>query len=59
VIQQLRRYADTITLLDEDIRQYYLALLYYTLCVPAYVSVNEYMKEYAWISSSLLCNTLG
>lgn len=58
VIQQLRRYADTLTLLDDDISQYYLALLYYTLCVPAYVSVNEYMKEYAWISSSLLCNAL-
>ncbi len=58
VIQQLRKYADTLTLLDEDIRQYYLALLYYTLCVPAYVSVNEYMKEFAWISSSLLCNAL-
>lgn len=58
VILQLRKYADTITLLDEDIRQYYLALLYYTLCVPGYVSVNEYMKEFAWISSSLLCNAL-
>lgn len=58
VIQQLRRYADTITLLDEDILQYYLALLYYTLCVPAFVSVNDYMREYAWISSSLLCEAL-
>jgi hypothetical protein len=58
VVKQLRRYADSITLLDEDIRQYYLALLHYTLCIPAYASVNEYMKEYAWISSSLLCNAL-
>ena len=58
VVKQLRRYADTITLLDEDIRQYYLALLYYTLCVPAYMSVNDYMREYAWLSSSLLCNAL-
>lgn len=58
VVQQLRRYSDTITLLDEDIRQYYLALLYYTLCVPAFVSVNDHMREYAWISSSLLCDAL-
>lgn len=58
VVQQLRRYADTITLLDEDILQYYLALLYYTLCVPAFTSVNDYMREYAWISSSLLCEAL-
>ncbi|HUU75872.1 MAG TPA: anti-sigma factor antagonist [Methanoregulaceae archaeon] len=58
VVRKLRRYADTLTLLDEDIRQYNLALLHYTLCVPAYVSVNDFMKEYAWISSSLLCKTL-
>jgi hypothetical protein len=58
VVRQLRRYADTITLLDEDIRQYWLALLHYTLCVPAYVNVNDLTREYAWISSSLLCNAL-
>jgi len=58
VIRQLRGYADTLTLLDDDIRQYNLALLHYTLSVPAYVSVNDFMREYAWISSSLLCNTL-
>lgn len=59
VVTQLRRYADTVTLLDEDIRQYYLALLSYTLCVPAFVSVNDAMKEYAWISSSILCTALN
>jgi len=58
VVRQLRRYADTITLLDEDIRQYWLALLHYTLCIPAYVNVNDFTREYAWISSSLLCNAL-
>jgi anti-anti-sigma factor len=58
VVRQLRKYADTITLLDEDIRQYWLALLHYTLCVPAYGSVNDFTREYAWISSSLLCDAL-
>ena len=58
VVSRLRRYADSITLLDDDIRQYWLALLYYTLAVPAFVSVNDLMREYAWISSSLLCNAL-
>ena len=58
-VTRLRRYADTVTLLDEDIRQYYLALLSYTLCVPAFVSVNDAMKEYAWISASLLCTALN
>ena len=58
VVRQLRRYADTLTVLDDDIRQYYLALLSYTLCVPAFVSVTDPMKEYAWVSSSILCNAL-
>lgn len=58
VVKNLRKYADTITLLDDDIRQYWLALLNYTLCVPAYVSVNDRMREFSWISSSLLCNAL-
>lgn len=58
VIMKLRYYADTITLLDDDIRQYYLVLLSSTLCVPAFVSVNDTMREYTWISSSHLCIAL-
>jgi len=58
VVRQLRKYADTITPPDDDIGQYWLALLHTTLCVPAYVSVNDRMREYAWVSVSLLCNAL-
>jgi hypothetical protein len=58
VVRQLRKYADTVTLLDDDIGQYWLALLNTTLCVPAYVSVNDRMREYAWVSACLLCDAL-
>ena len=50
--------ADTGTLPDDDIPQYNLALLHLTLPVPPYVSVNDKAREYDWIPSSLLCNTL-
>lgn len=58
IISQLRNYADRITLLDDDISQYYLALLYYTISIPAYTSVNEHVREYAWIIASLLCQKI-
>ena len=57
-VQRLREYANVITLLDEDLTQYYFSLLWYTLIVLAYGSVNEYAKQYAWISASLLCQKL-
>jgi anti-anti-sigma factor len=56
--RRLREYVDVITLLDEDISQYFFSLLSYTLCVVGYGSVNDYAKEYAWISSSMLCQKL-
>jgi len=57
-VQKLREYANVITLLDEDISQYWLSLLFYTVIVLAYGSVNDFSKRYAWISSSLLCHKL-
>ena len=58
VVQELRRHANRITLEDDDITQYYLGLLPYTLNLLSYVSVNEYQKEYGWIASSLICQRL-
>lgn len=58
VISQLRRYADRVTVLDDDISQYYLALFYYTISIPAFVSVSDHVREYAWITASLLCNRI-
>ena len=57
-IQKLREYGNMITLLDEDISQYLLGLLSYTLSAVSFVSLNDYEKEYAWISSSLICQKL-
>ena len=57
-VQKLREYANIITLLDEDISQYFFSLFAYTLRVLGYVSVNDYAKKYAWVSSSMLCQKL-
>ena len=57
-IQKLREYADIITLLDEDISQYFFSLFAYTTRVLVYGSVNDYAKKYAWISASMLCQKL-
>jgi anti-anti-sigma factor len=57
-VQRLREYANVVTLLDEEISQYWFSLLWYTLIVLAFGSVNDYGKRYAWISSALLCQKL-
>ncbi|MFA4876362.1 MAG: anti-sigma factor antagonist [Methanoregula sp.] len=57
-VRKLREYASAITPGDDDITQYYLALLPYTLNLLSYSSVNEYEKEYGWIASSLICRRL-
>lgn len=57
-VHKMREYGNMITLLDEDISQYLLALLSYTLSAVSFVSLNDYEKEYAWISSSLICQKL-
>ncbi len=57
-VQQLRRYADLVTLLDDDISQYYIGLLPFTLNLLSYSSVNDRAKEYGWISSSMICKRL-
>jgi anti-anti-sigma factor len=57
-VQRLRQYAGEVTPGDDDISQYYLALLPFTLSLLSYISVNEYEKEYGWIASSLICRQL-
>ncbi len=57
-VQKLREYANVITLLDEDISQYFFSLFAYSMRVLVYGSVNDYAKKYAWISSSMLCQKL-
>jgi hypothetical protein len=58
VVRGLRQQADRITPDDDDIAQYYLGLLPYTLNLLSYSSVNEYQKEYGWIAASLICQQL-
>ncbi len=58
VVRNLRMHADRITPGDDDITQYYLGLLPYTLNLLSYISVNEYQKEYGWIAASLICRRL-
>nr|WP_321353057.1 anti-sigma factor antagonist [uncultured Methanoregula sp.] len=58
VVRRLREYANIITPHDDDISQYYIALLPFTLNLLSYSSVNEYEKEYGWIASSLICRRL-
>jgi len=57
-IQRLREYGNMITLMDDDISQYLLGLLSYTLSTVSFVSLNDYEKKYAWVSSSLICQKL-
>ena len=57
-VRRVREYGNMITLLDEDISQYILGLLSYTLSAVSFISLNDYEKEYAWISSSLICKKL-
>jgi anti-anti-sigma factor len=58
VAGKLRSEASRITLTDDDITQYYIGLLPFTLNLLSYSSVNEYQKEYGWIAASLICRQL-
>lgn len=57
-VRRVREYGNMITLLDDDISQYLLGLLSYTLSAVSFISLNDYEKEYAWISASLICQRL-
>jgi anti-anti-sigma factor len=58
MVQRLREFANVVTLLEEDISQYYLALLYLTLQVLRYPQISEFTKRYAFLSASLICEKL-
>jgi anti-anti-sigma factor len=57
-VQRLRKYADLVTLLDDDFHQYLIGLLPYTLSMISYASVNHYTRKFAWCSASLCCERL-
>jgi len=57
-IRKLREFANVITLLDEDVSQYFFSLFAYSLRVLKYRDVDDYGKKCAWISASMLCQKL-
>lgn len=58
MVQKLRKLANVVTLLEEDISQYYLALLYFTLQVLSYPQISEFTKRYVFFSASLISEKL-
>ncbi|MBE0478263.1 STAS domain-containing protein [Candidatus Aerophobetes bacterium] len=58
MVRKVREFTNLVTFLEEDIRQYYLALFYFTLQVVRYAQLSEFTKLYALISSSLICEKL-
>ena len=58
MVQKLRKLANVVTLLEEDISQYYLALLYFTLRVLSYPQISEFTKRYVFFSASLISEKL-
>ena len=56
MVQKIRGFANTVTLLEEDIPQYYLALLYFTLQILRFPEISEFTKRYAFLSASLICD---
>lgn len=57
-VHNLRKQACLVTCGDDDITQYYLGLLPFTLNMLSYTSVNEHEKEFGWIAASLICRQL-
>lgn len=58
LICQLRKYADTVTIFETDIRPYLLAVLEWTYSVMCYVQLNPLVKKYAAYSAALMVKKL-
>lgn len=58
LICQLRKYANTVTLFETDIRPYLLALLEWTYSVMCYVQLNPLTKKYAAYSAAMMVKKL-
>ena len=58
VITHLRRCADIVTLFEEDMVPYWMALLEWTYSVICYVQVSHRHKRYAACSAALICRAI-
>ena len=59
VITLLRRAADIVTLFEQDMIPYWLAVLEWTYSVICYVQVSPRQKRYAACSAALICRALN
>ena len=59
VITLMRQYADVVTLFEQDMTPYWLALLEWTYSVVAYTQVSPRQKRYAACSAALICRALS
>ena len=58
VITHLRRCADIVTLFEQDMVPYWLAVLEWTYSVIAYVQIAPRAKRYAVCSAALICRAI-
>ncbi len=58
IITRLRQYADRVTLFEEDILPYLLAVLEWTYPVVCYGNLNIFRKRYSAISAALICEKI-
>jgi anti-anti-sigma factor len=58
VITRLRRSADIVTLFEQDMTPYWLAMLEWTYSVICYVQLSSRHKRYAVCSAALICRAI-
>lgn len=59
MIKKVREYADRVTLFENDIVPYLLAILEWTLPVVCYVNADQKQKQAAIYSAGLICQKLA
>jgi serine/threonine protein kinase len=59
IICQLRQYANTVTLFEQDMVPYLLAVLEWTLPVVSYRGVEKLRKRYSACSAAMICEKIG
>ncbi len=58
VIYSLRNYAKQVTIFEEDMMPYRLAVLEWTFPIVCYVNVGSYAKRFSMISAAIICQQL-
>ena len=58
LICQMRKYANTVTIFETDMKPYLLAVLEWTYSVMCYIQLNPLIKKYAAYSAALMVKKL-